>query len=150
MEDLPGRVTVARTMSFYDELLVLIKAVGLVKSGAVKAIAVDELLANLVPYRASLSESIVARMLLAEVELLHSLTEYGGKAIVVCSEDPRTGGPLALRYLRRLKPRLLRTSVAERVLTVEERDLADPLTVLWRTEIDADEVERACARSRSS
>jgi len=33
---------------------------------------------------------------------------------------------------------------------VEERDLADPLTVLWRTEIDADEVERACARSRSS
>jgi hypothetical protein len=150
LEVLPAWVTARRVLSFYDELLEVVKATGLVKRGAVRSIVVDELLANLVPYRASLSESVVARMLLTEIELLREFAERGGKAIVVCGEDPRTGGPLALRYLRRLRPRLLRTSVSESVLTVEERDLADPLTVLWRTEVDAGEVERACARSLSS
>ncbi len=150
LEELPGGVVAVPATSFYDELLGVIKASGLVRSGALRAVAVDELLANLAPYRASLSESVVARMLLTEIEVLRLLAERGGKVIIVCSEDPRTGGPLALRYLRRLKPRLLRTSVVEGVLTVEERDLADPLIVLWRGKVSTDEVESACARSRSS
>lgn len=150
LKRLPEGVSAGSTTSFYEELLKVLECLGLVRRGAVRALAIDELLANIVPYRASLSESVVARMVLTETQLIHSLVEYGGKAVVVCGEDPRTGGPLALRYLRQLRPRLLRTSIDEGILSVEERELGDPLAVVWRVEVEVEEVEKACETSLSS
>jgi|GEM_PF-1110882 hypothetical protein len=144
LKRLPEGVLAGSTTSFYEELLKVLECTGLVKNGAVRALAIDELLANIVPYRASLSESIVMRMVLTEIQLIRSLVERGGKSIIVCGEDPRTGGPLALRYLRQLKPHLLRTSVVEGVLSVEERELGDPVAVMWKAEVEAGEVEKSC------
>ncbi|MEM0267008.1 MAG: hypothetical protein QXV98_00145 [Thermofilaceae archaeon] len=137
-------VEVRAVTSFYDELLTTIECVGFCKQEKVKLVAIDEFMANLAPYRASLSESYVYRMALTEVSVLGLAVEAECKVLLVCAEDYRTGGPLTIKILRRLKPRLVRTVVVNGVLTLEERDLADPLIALGRFEVDVEEVEKAC------
>ncbi|MEM1869584.1 MAG: hypothetical protein QW517_00515 [Thermofilaceae archaeon] len=143
-------VEVRAATSFYDELLTAIECIGFCKQKKVKLVAIDEFMANLVPYRASLSESYVYRMALTEVSVLSLAVEAGCKVLLVCAEDYRTGGPLTIKILRRLKPRLVRTIVEDEVLTLEERDLADPLIALGRFEISVREVEEACEALRQN
>lgn len=144
LKRLPPGVQACLTPSFYEELLKVVESLGLVRSGQLRALSIDEFFANLEPYRASLSESYVSRMALAEVHLLRTAVEHGGAVVIVCGEDPRTGAPLAFRYLRRLRPRLFRTTIEEGNLVVEERDLGDPLFALWKAEVPVEEVLEAC------
>lgn len=143
-------VTLRAAVSFSDELLSVIECAGLCKQGRVKLVAIDEFLANLVPYRASISESHVYRMALTEASILNMARDFGCKILLVCAEDPRTGGPLTIKILRRLKPRLVRSAVENGLITLEERDLADPLIALGRVEAYIEEVEGACGASRRS
>ncbi|MCX8181057.1 MAG: hypothetical protein N3E41_06760 [Thermofilaceae archaeon] len=136
------------TVSFYEELLNLFEIIGLVKLTEIKGLALDEFMANLVPYRATLYESYVSRMAFIELQLLKLAAEAGGKVLLVCGEDHRTGGPLGLRYVRQLKPYLIKTSIEKDVLAVEERDIGDPVFVLKRIEVSASEVVSACETLR--
>lgn len=140
----PIGVTLYRTTSFREELEIVFDLLGFVKRGYIKGFTLDELLANLAPYRASISESHVARMFLIEIHLLRLAMENAGKVIAVAAEDPRSGGPLALKYLRQLKPRLVRASVEGEKLVVEERDPGDPLLALRQMELLASEVVTSC------
>ena len=135
IKKIPSGVQYFPTTSFYEELLKVIEIVGLCRRGAVKLAALDEFLANVVPYRASLSEAYVARMALTEVNLLRVAREAGCSVVVVCAEDRRTGGPLALKVLRQLKPKLIRLAVENGTLAAEERDVGDPLLMHARVEV---------------
>ena len=136
----PEGVTIYPTRSFYEELLKVTEVVGLCRAGAMRLVAIDEFLANLVPYRASLSEAYIGRMALAEVELLGMARDGGCKVVLVCAEDRRRGAPLALRVIRQLKPRLVRVEAEEGVLVAEERELGDPSVSLGRYEAPLDDV----------
>lgn len=141
LRELPEGVEALSTPSFYEELLNTIRVLGMVRRGVLKTLVVDEFMANLVPYRTVLNESYVMRMALAEVHVLRLVAGVGGRVLLVCGEDPRTGGPLGARYVRLLKPVLVRLEVAGSSLIVEERDLADPALILGRVEGAAEEVE---------
>lgn len=140
----PGNTAIYATMSFYEELLKVIEVAGLCKKSLVQLIAIDEFMANLIPYRASLNESYVARMALTEISVLKLIKEAGCKVLLVCAEDLRTGAPLGLKILRQLKPRLVRTSIEADVLVAEERDLGNPSFRLARIEVGAGDVVIAC------
>jgi len=139
--ELPPGVEGLSTSSFYEELLNVIRALGMARRGMLRALVLDEFMANLVPYRAVLNESYIMRMALAEVHVLRLVAEAGGRVLLVCGEDPRTGGPLGARYVRLLKPVLVRLEAVEGSLVVEERDLADPTLILGRAEAALEEVE---------
>jgi len=140
LRELPSNVELMAATSFYDELLNVIRVLGRASSGEELSLVLDEFFANLVPCRAFMNESSIMRMALSEVYLLDAVGEMGGKLLLVCAEDPRTGGPLGFRYVRILKPVLLRVRVEGDSLIVEERDPADPSITLMRSEMLLDEL----------
>jgi len=138
-------ITFYATTSFYEELSRVLDALALCGRGGAQLIAVDEFMANLIPYRASLRESYVARMALTEVFLLGMAREVGCKILLVCAEDYRTEGPLGMRFLRKLKPALVRTHYTEGTLVAEERDPGDPHIVRLRIEVEVEGVGSCAA-----
>lgn len=144
LKKLPSNARVFQTVSFYNELLRVFKALGEVKAGAYGTVVLDEFMANAIPYRAVLKESYIMRMALTEAQLLSSIIDSTGKVITVCGEDQRTGGPLGLRYVRLLKPYLLRLEVIDEEVVIEERELADPSILLSRDRVELKKMIELC------
>ncbi|MEM1508902.1 MAG: hypothetical protein QXY49_04005 [Thermofilaceae archaeon] len=144
LKKLPKEAKVFQTMSFYSELLKVFEVLGETRAGDCRTIVLDEFLANIIPYRAVLKESYIMRMALTEIQIFTSIIENSGKVITVCGEDQRTGGPLGLRYIRLLKPYLLRLKVVKKEVILEERELADPNILLDRNRIELNKMIEVC------
>lgn len=144
LKKLPKEAKVFQTTSFYSELLRVFEALGEVRAGAYRTIVLDEFLANVIPYRAVLKESYIMRMALTETQLFSSIIENTGKVVTVCGEDQRTGEPLGLRYVRLLKPYLLRLKVVNKEVVLEERESADPNILLGRNRIELNKMIEVC------
>jgi len=112
--------------SFYDELLSMIVAWGRLRGGEAGGVILDEFFANLVPLRSLMYESYIMRMVLAEVAVMRRILEDNGTLLIVCAERGQSQEPVGIRYLRALNPVVLRTSLSNSTLEIEQRDLAEP------------------------